>query len=288
MKGNKNTVLKIILLILVLSMLTACGSKSEEQDTPQSSQDYIGDKGDGDSSADEEREEAGIPVGDKVISTYYINLETLEFEETREELDSLIKDNKGFVENSNIGFRGYEYSKNYRYGDFSIRIPKDNIEKFKLSLKNIGNITDESTNKDDVTKYYRDTESRLNLVSSKEKRLLELLEKAVKVEDIIAIESELTDTIYEKEMLEKDLKSIDEKIDYATLNLQLIEVRNFSNTEKSNSSFATRLKAAFKDSWFAFKLAVENFFVWLVFALPYLIIIVPTIILVILFIRRRR
>lgn len=289
MKKFNSVFLKFLILLLILAMLTACSSKSNDRgDMPQSSPEYTGDVADMDSGSDGEREEAGIPIGDKVISTYYMNLETLNFDKTRDDLEGLIKKYNGFIENSNIGFNGYQYSKNYRYGDFTIRIPKDNIEDFNLSLKDIGNITDESTNKDDVTKFYRDTESRLKLVTAKEKRLLELLEKAVKVEDIIAIESELTNTIYEKEMLERDLKSIDEKIDFTTLNLHLIEVRNFSNTERSTASLGERLKAAFKDSWFAFKLALENFFIWLVFALPYLIIIIPIIILLIFFIRRKR
>ena len=291
MKRSKNSVLKIILLMLTLFLLTACNSNKNNEDATPSTFDYNIDKSVNNSYEDIQKEKSAIPIGDKVISTYTINLETLEFEKTREKLDILIKDYKGFVENSNINFSGYEYSKNYRYGDFSIRIPKDSVDAFNLSLKDIGNITEESTNKDDVTKYYRDTQSRLKLITAKEKRLTELLEKAVKVEDIITIESALTDTIYEKEMLEKDLKSIDEKIEYTTVNLQMSEVRSFSNTEKSNSSLATRLKAAFKDSWFSFKSSVENFFVWIVFALPYIIIIVPIIILMfflIKIIRKRR
>lgn len=293
MEKSRFSFLKVISLILIITLLSACSTRLDKSDGPISqSPDYLGEISDGDSSINPEldkgdSEESGSMLeGEKIISTYFLTLETMDFENTRKDLEALMKKHKSFVENSNIGFRGFEHSKNYRYGDFSIRIPKENVEKFKTEINQIGNITDESTNKNDVTKYYKDNESRLKLVTAKEKRLLELLEKAVKVEDIIAVESELTNTIYEKEMLEKSLQSIDERIDYTTLNLNIIEVRNFSNTDKANSSLLIRLKNAFKDSFFAFKLAIENFIVWLVFALPYIIVLVPLIIVTIFLVKR--
>lgn len=289
MKKSKFNLLKVFGLIIIISLLSACSYQENHSIEPSArdsgSFEEVPDK---DMASDAPKEGSGIVEGEKVISTYFLTLETLNFEKTRDELDALIKEQKSFIENSNIGYRGFEYSKNYRYGDFSIRVPKENIEEFKLSLKKIGNITNESNSKEDVTKFYQDTKSRLQLVTSKEKRLLELLEKAVKIEDIIAIESELTNTIYEKEMLQKSIKEIDEKIEYTTLSLSLVEVRNFSNTDKADSSLFTRLKAAFKDSLFAFKVAIENFIIWLVFALPYLIVIVTLAVLAIIFIKRRK
>ena len=288
MKRFKSGFLIILSLILTLSLLSACSSsKNDSYDLSSQSSDSMEEIGD--MGFNETAEEKGQQVEelDKIISTYYMNLETIDFEKSKQEIDSLIKDQKAFIENSNISSRAFDNSRNYRSGDFSIRIPKENIDKFKDSLAQIGNVTQENINKEDVTKFYRDTESRLKVVTSKEKRLLELLEKASKIEDIIIIESELTDTIYEKETLEKDLKSVDEKVEYATLNLQLIEVRNFSNVEGSDSSLSLRLKNAFKDSTFAFKVAMENFIIWLVYALPYLIIIIPLLVLAIIFIRKR-
>lgn len=273
--------------ITVITLVSACSSRDDvsNESSRDTLENEITDEGADFDIQQEERSE--ILEGEKVISTYFMSLETLDFEKTRAELDNLIKKHKSFIQNSNVNFRGSNYSKNYRNGNFSIRIPKENLEQFKTDLKETGNITEESTNKQDVTQFYSDTESRLKLVTSKEKRLLELLEKAEKIEDIIAIESELTNTIYEKERLEKNLKSIDDKIQYTTLNLQLIEVKNFSNTDNVDTSLFTRLKNALTDSLFAFKVSVENFFIWLVYALPYILILGVLIVLGIIFIKRR-
>ena len=267
-----------------------CARQSNRGENLPSSPDYGIEvaKDESFSNAQDLKEESDLIIGEKVISTYNLNLETLDFEKSREEMERLIKDKKGYIENSDIRFSGYEYSKKYKNGDFSIRIPKDDVEEFIQNIQEIANVTKESTNKEDVTNYYRDTESRLTLIQSKEKRLIELLNQAEEVSDILTIESELTDTIYEKEMLEKELKSIDEKIEYVTVNVQLREVRNYSNTNTSDSSLKTKLKAAFSDSWFSFKRALENFSVWLVFAFPYFIIFFPILILIYFIIKKIR
>lgn len=289
MGGYKKKFLGLFSLIIIIALLAACTSKDDrgEEVSDGSFPEEIA-REDIDYEDDRSEESSPIVEGEKVISTYFLSIETMDFENSREALNDLIDKHKAFIENSNVGFRGYEYSKNYRYADFSIRIPKDKLEAFKKDLDSIGYITDESTSKEDVSKFYRDTESRLNLVSSKEKRLLELLEKASEIEDIIAIESELTNTIAEKEMLERDLKSIDERIDYTILNLNLLEVRSYSNIDRADSSLLLRLKNAFKDSFYSFALALQNFLVWLVYALPYIVILGLLAIVMVFLIRKRR
>ncbi len=289
MKESRFKFLKVLVLVAAISLLSACSVLRYESDQNDSGAfNNLEETEDSTSEYDSSKEDVSVALErDKIISSYFMNLETLDFEKTKNELDSLIKKYKSFIDNSNISFRGYEYSKNYRSGDFSIRIPAENLDKFKNEIKNSGNVIYESVNREDVTDFYSDSQSRLKVVEAKEKRLLALLDKATRIEDIIAIESELTNTIYEKEQLEKSLKSVDEKIEYVSLNLNIEEVRNFSNTDRVDSSLGLRIKNALKDSIFAFKLAIENFIIWMVFALPYILIILPILILIILFIKRR-
>lgn len=272
--------------MLILFLLTACSGFSrntmENNESPSGSIEMASeDSLDGGEAPEDSNE-------DKIISSYYIYLETLKFDSTRDKLDDSIKKHKGFIDNSNIGFGNYEYSTTYKYGNFTIRIPKENVDAFKLELANLGNITEESTSQENVTKFYKDTESRLKLFQAKEARLLDLLEKAEKIEDIIALESELTDTIHEKEVLERDLKSIDRDVNYSSINLQITEVRNLKSPDGENLPLRLRLKNAFKDSFFSFKVAVENFLVWLVFAIPYILILAALAGIVIFFIKIRR
>ena len=68
---------------------------------------------------------------EKVITTLNLEFETTEFEKTNDELDKLITKYKGYIEYSNISYNHYYDSVKYRYGEFTIRIPKENITSFK-------------------------------------------------------------------------------------------------------------------------------------------------------------
>ena len=155
MKRFNKSFLKVFALIIIISLLSACGSKSSKDqisDGDFGAPNKVEDMTAGESGT-ANKGDAGALVGEKVISTYYMNLETLEFEKSKDALDNLIEKYKAFVDNSNINFTGYEYNKNYRFGDFSIRIPKDNVDKFKMEIRELGNITNESTSIEDVTTF---------------------------------------------------------------------------------------------------------------------------------------
>jgi hypothetical protein len=110
-------------------------------------------------------------------------LKLLNIEKTLDKLNQLIEVSDGYVVNSEISYDNRisdRYSQYDRYAYLEIRIPKANVSNFKKSIPDIGNITNEYTSKQDVTKYYKDTESRIKVLETKEERLLSLLEKAEK------------------------------------------------------------------------------------------------------------
>lgn len=205
---------------------------------------------------------------DKIITTVHLDFETMEFEKTRLDLNSLISKHKAYIENSNIS-----HHSSYKYGEFSIRIPRENLNSFRSELQGIGNIISENTDKTDVTKQYRDTSSRLKVITVKEERILSLLEKAEKIEDIIQLENQLSDTIYEKETLKASLLSLDDKVDYSTIYISIREVEKYRNTETIDTSFGTKVANAIQDSAYRFMKSLERFFIWLIYALPFIIVI---------------
>lgn len=209
----------------------------------------------------------------KVITNIHISLETLEFNSTTKNINKIISEYNGYVENSNISQSSHKNSKIFKQGQYTIRIPKKNIDNFISDMDAIGNITSESTSKQDITKQYQDTESRLNLLNIKEERMLDLLKKADKIEDIITIENQLSDIIYQKENLTKNLIDMDDKISYSTVFVNISEVEKLTNEITTETNFGNKITNAISDSLYSFKIGLESFVIAFIYALPYLLVI---------------
>ncbi|WFA08455.1 DUF4349 domain-containing protein [Tissierella sp. Yu-01] len=280
MKGSKRLVLFAISILLVLSVVVGCSSsiKSENSVGSAPTSDAAIPQEAPAEAAEDRDSSFGRGVSsplepEKIITTIYLSFETTEFDKTNEELSKLIEKYKGYIEFSNISYNHYYNNMSYRYGEFSIRVPRENITSFKTELNVIGNLTSESTNKQDVTKQYTDTESRLKVIETKEVRLLALLEKAEKIEDIIALENQLSEVIYEKENLKASLLTLDDKIDFSTVNINIQEVAKVTATENIDTTFGTKVKNAIADSLYFFTDTLQGLIIALIYLLPFLVII---------------
>lgn len=277
MKSFKKLSLIILSLILILSLLVGCSSSKNSSDnesavtspenispeSPSETQEFTGEKG---SSIEPE----------KVITTITMNIETLEYEKTLDKLNQLIEANDGYVVSSQVSYDNKisaRYSEYDRYAYYEIRIPKDKVSSFKKSLPDIGNITNEYTSKQDVTKYYIDTESRIKVLETKEERLLSLLERAEKIEDILAIENQLSDVISQKESLKAELQGLDERIDFSTFYISIYEVNKLSSSAGVNAGFFTKLKAAFNDAINKFYIFIEQLVLFIVSNIFFIILL---------------
>lgn len=292
MKGSKRLILFVISILLILSVVVGCSSGMKSENSIGSGSAPAAPQESPAEAATEDRD-SGFGRGvssplepEKVITTLYLNFETTEFDKTNEELNKLIEKYKGYIEFSNISYNHYYNNTSYRYGEFTIRVPKENITSFKTELNVIGNLTSESTNKQDVTKQYTDTESRLKVIETKEVRLLALLEKAEKIEDIIALENQLSEVIYEKENLKASLLTLDDKIDFSTVNINIQEVAKVTATETIETTFGTKVKNAIADSLYFFTDTLQGLIIALIYLLPFLVIIAVVVIVGVRFYRK--
>lgn len=302
MKRSKKIIFIIISMLLILTLIAGCSGVSQFKNESAVDRGGVATESPGmapapsmpeesPSEADEKDKFGGgaSPLEpEKVITTLYLNFESTEFEKSNDELNKLIEKYKAYVEYSNISYNQYYNNISYRYGEFIIRVPKESITSFKTELNLIGNLKSESTNKQDVTKQYRDTESRLNVIEIKEERLLSLLEKAEKIEDIIALENQLSQVIYEKESLKSSLITLDDKVDFSTVNLSIQEVAKTTATETVETSFGTKIKNALSDSLYSFRTTLEDLIIVLIYMLPFLIILAVIIFVVLKVIQKAK
>ena len=293
MKINKRVIPAIISLLLIALIICSCASKSDMSMDENFIQKNIGTGDLAPSEADfEEISQTGAGIDniepEKIITSIHLNLETKEFDSTIENLGKIISTNKGYIENSHISDRGRINNKIYKYADYTIRIPRNNLEGFTDKIRSIGNITSQNISKEDITKQYYDTESRLNLLKTKEERMTALLEKADKMEDIIAIENQLSDIIHQKENLTKNILDMDDKVSYSIVSMNISEVEKLRSDVTIKTTFATRISNAFSESLHTFKVFIEGFILVIIYTWPFLLIGGLIVFLVFKFIIKRR
>ncbi len=281
----------IVSLILSFSLIfSGCGAKKSEsydmatEDMPPTEQWREMDNNEN----EESKGQYGTTEPEKIITTISISMQTKEFVDTTNKLTAIIEKHKGYVENSNIFHNNYYNSARLKYSEYTIRIPKENLNQFVIDLKEIGNIISENTSKADITKQYKDTKSRLRVLEIKEGRILDLLKKAEKMEDIIALEDQLSNIIYEKENLTANIMDMDDKVNYSTVQFQLEEVAKLIPSENIKTPFWTKIGNAFKNSMYFFTDNVENLIISFIYFLPYGLIIGILAYLVWRFIKKRK
>jgi len=217
--------------------------------------------------------ERGGSIGDKIIGTYSMNFETLEFSETVSDLEALVTKYEGYIQNSEVYNQSSSEGRIYKFARHTLRIPKEKIIAFNTELKLLAHMVSESSSVQNVTRYYRDTEARLDTLEAQRIRLNELYDQAERIEDIINIESKLNDIIYQIESLKGELQYLDEEIDYSTVTTYVQEVSKLTTGESIQAPFSERIQNALGDSVYFFQEAMISFFIVMIYLVPFLVLV---------------
>ena len=136
---------------------------------------------------------------------------------------------------------------------------------------------------EDVTFQYVDMESHKSALLVEQERLLELMSQAESIDDIITIESRLSDVRYQLESMESQLRTYDNLIDYATISISISEVVRF--TPQPTQTTWEKIKEGFSNNLFNIKKGIKNFCIGFIIAIPYLILWAIIIVLMFFLIR---
>lgn len=185
----------------------------------------------------------------KWIITMYMQTETEDLDTLLGDLNDRIEALEGYVESSSI-YNGSAYSSYSRYRDASltIRIPAQHLEDFTEQISKVSNVTSSNTDREDITLTYVSVESRMKALQTEEARLLELMEQAETMADLLEIEARLTEVRYELESTTSQLRVYDNQVDYATIYLNISEVTEYTPVEEQTvwqrigSGFVASLK----------------------------------------------
>ncbi len=236
----------------------------------------------------EPEEKAPAMDPEKIIYSADATVETTAFEETLDKLQQLVSQYGGFIESSSInGSNYYSQSRGYansRSASYVVRIPSARFSELMSSLSALGNVPYSHTYTENISARYYDVQARLTACRTQEQRLLEMMEKAETVSDIIEIEDRLTELRYQIESMQSTLNNWDRQVSYSTVSVSVNEVTVF--TPEAKLTYGQRLGLAIRSGLASTAEFFSDFLLWFLEALPALLILAALVVLIVALIRR--
>ena len=310
----------IILAVLLAAVLTGCGSsksatsadsgayvsKSRGAENPGYAAEeaaYAADSADYNAEAYEEAaespessaggENAVLNEGEaennakssrKLITTADVSTETDDVEAFVSNTEKKIEALGGYVESSSIYNDSDYYRDSYKSADITARIPSDKFKEFMNDVEGSSNVTSRSINTRDVTLEYTDTEAQERALSAEQKSLENMMAHAETMEDIIAIQSQLTDVRYRLDSIRSQLRVYDNDISYSKVYINVTETKKFTVTEEETTW--DRIRNGFVDNLISVMDAVTEFVIWILTHIPVLVLLGIIIFVIIIVMRR--
>jgi len=207
---------------------------------------------------------------EKIITKVNLEVETQDFDNLIASIKDDISRLGGYEEKTEISGRRYYSSNTSRYAYIIARIPGERLKEFVKTVKDNGNVVNESSTSENVTLQYVDTQSRKKALEIEQERLFALLEKTESLEDIVTLESRLSSIRHELQMYETELRTIDNQVDYSTVTITIYEVDRITPIEEKET-MAVRIKNGLSNTIYNISEGFKNFVVWFFVNLPYII-----------------
>lgn len=260
-------------LLMVISLLAGCGAssngtmdmampKEEAAEAPAADKMFYG-------SSNSVTGSAAVTTNQKLIKTVRMDVETEDLEALLPQINEKIAALGGYIEEQEL-YNGSSYSSNrHRSASLTVRVPAENLNGFVENVKGVSNVVTYNESTENVTLTYVSTESRMKALEVEQERLLELMDKAENLSDLLEIEARLTDVRYELENVTSRLRVLSNQVDYATIYLHISQVRVY--TEVEEQTVWKRIGSGFKENLRNISEDLKDFFVWVVTYSPQLI-----------------
>lgn len=284
---NKKKALTIVMAAaLLLGLLGGCGSKNLSMDADTSRSFLYADDGisyetamaapaavsGAGSNGKSAASTASIPLPEnrKWVITMSLTAETENLTDAMGLLAEKIQASGGYVESQSISGTAVNSGRSPS-AYITVRVPAEQLDSFVEDVSGMTNVVSSSRYVEDITLSYTDTEGRVKALKTEEARLLELMEQAQTMSDLLEIEERLTEVRYQLENYTSTLRLYDNQVDYATLDLTLREVAKFTPPEKQG--FWEKVTSGLADSIVDLGQGLVDVAAWVLIELPYLVLV---------------
>ena len=221
----------------------------------------------------------------KLVYNAGLVIETEDITAANGDITRIARQSGGFVAKSYL----YRTEKK-RTAELLLRIPADQLFAVLEELRSLGNVKRDTLDSDDVTMRYIDLEARNRNLQRQEERLLDVLDRAETIEDVLQVEKELARVRGDVEAYTAEFRYLRDRIDYASVSVSLEETYTASTMVK-----ATGLKGVWRrginglvSSVNALLTGLGDFIVFVFKVLPFLLLLLVIAAVAYLIFRKRK
>jgi hypothetical protein len=207
--------------------------------------------------------------GRKIIYTGHIDLVTEDLNVLEAKLTQLIASEKAYVADSErTGSAGA-----MRRGSWKVRVPVDAYDPFVKGVVALGELVSLKADSQDVSEEYFDLDARQAAKKVEEQRLLKhLTESTGKLEDILAVERELSRVRIEIERMQGRLRALANLTTLATVTITASEIKGYVPPQAP--TLGTRIARTFAASLDSLREFGEGLLITCVAIVPWLPLII--------------
>ncbi|UMZ73661.1 DUF4349 domain-containing protein [Natranaerofaba carboxydovora] len=251
---NKSVFLKVTIILLVLFFINGCANEMAEEITTH---DLARDLAE-----DNQLSESGI---EKIIKEGIIYLDTKDVKDASEKITKLLEKSEGFVEKST-----FQQQNDIHYATMILRIDSAEFDSLMDELSNIADVTRMESSTLDVTEKYIDLRARIDVLEAQEQRLIQLLDQADNIEEIINIEKELTRLRENIESSQGRMNYLERAIDYSKITVYLQHKITITTTP---DNIITGFLYSFQNGWNTFVVAMVTLLNGIFMIWPFIILL---------------
>jgi len=201
-------------------------------------------------------------IEQKIIKEATLRFETDDLENTFNQIQKAVTAGKATIINDS---EGKDYGTVFR--NLTVKVPSQNFDRFINDIsKGVSYFEIKNISAQDVTEQFIDLTSRLNTKKKLEERYLQILQKAVKVSEILEIEKQISVIREEIEAKEGQLKYLQSRVSESTVTIEFYKTT--AEKEGVKISYGSKIWTAVKSGFFS----LSDFLISLISVWPFIII----------------
>jgi len=286
----KKIISLLLVLLISLMMFTSCSAPAGDNALKGESKPTAGTTGSPESGKNEGENSYVDTAEDftrKIIKTYNIELETKNYESSRDVIVDMAVSLGGYVSDSSEKDTLNHQNKKVRSATFTVRVPSDKADSYVDTVSKNTSVLSKKLSTQDITTSYYDLESQLESLLEQEARIKKLMDEATNYTYLLQLDDKLTSIRTQINNINKQIQVYDKSVALSFVHITLSEVVEYTEIEDEEPTFGSRVAGAFVGTFENFWEFCQDLFISVIWMLPTLII-AAAIATVIILVRKRK